>query len=383
MDNNTTQNGHQWGSTPTANPLGTSFGFGSYFRDHVSSSRNDLGTEKYWERPLAVQEPEPPAEPRPEPKLPDDPLYNNWDNLSSKDKKKREKLLVKKGFPIPGKDFEWPPPHPPSPPPPPPPPPASPPAEPEPKPEPESIFGFATPEVEPQSEPKAESPTPTSFPPQPDRSLGVQNGVKGSSVLLSLLSKIRDTGAFSDLKINCRGLTYNTHSCIVCPQSSFFEKAINDGLKEITIVDYPLVVNKMLDYLYREDYDEHELAIEAQKYQGQGPALPKYANAMMLVTADEYAIRGLKDLAETKLVTNLKCEWNDTDFIQLIEYVHGSHTPPNATLQSIVAQFAARHVSTLKKFETFHGILKEFPDFTYGFSREMMGRVVQLEKEVL
>ncbi|GMF82062.1 unnamed protein product [Aspergillus oryzae] len=62
------------------------------------------------------EEPEPQAkhEPEPEPEskapaLPDDPLYNNWDNLFSKDREKRERSLIKKGLPIPGKDFEWPP----------------------------------------------------------------------------------------------------------------------------------------------------------------------------------------------------------------------------------------------------------------------------------
>ncbi|KAB8239887.1 hypothetical protein BDV35DRAFT_399184, partial [Aspergillus flavus] len=62
------------------------------------------------------EEPEPQAEPEPEPEpeskalaLPDDPLYNNWDNLFSKDREKRERTLIKKGLPIPGKDFEWPP----------------------------------------------------------------------------------------------------------------------------------------------------------------------------------------------------------------------------------------------------------------------------------
>lgn len=62
------------------------------------------------------EEPEPQTKPEPEPEpeskapaLPDDPLYNNWDNLFSKDREKRERSLIKKGLPIPGKDFEWPP----------------------------------------------------------------------------------------------------------------------------------------------------------------------------------------------------------------------------------------------------------------------------------
>ncbi|RAK97346.1 uncharacterized protein BO80DRAFT_415003 [Aspergillus ibericus CBS 121593] len=51
----------------------------------------------------ADPEPEPEIEP---PEIPDSPLYSNWHTLSSKDRKKREKMLVKKGLPIPGKDFE-------------------------------------------------------------------------------------------------------------------------------------------------------------------------------------------------------------------------------------------------------------------------------------
>ncbi|GLA20580.1 hypothetical protein AnigIFM62618_009155 [Aspergillus niger] len=56
---------------------------------------------------------EPPCEPAPEPEIkapeiPDSPLYFNWHTLSSKDRKKREKTLIKNGLPIPGKDFELP-----------------------------------------------------------------------------------------------------------------------------------------------------------------------------------------------------------------------------------------------------------------------------------
>ncbi|KAF7118258.1 hypothetical protein CNMCM5793_007674 [Aspergillus hiratsukae] len=59
--------------------------------------------------PEPVAEPEPEPEPEPEkkaPGLPDDPLYDNWINLSSKERKKREKALKKKGLPIPGKDID-------------------------------------------------------------------------------------------------------------------------------------------------------------------------------------------------------------------------------------------------------------------------------------
>ncbi|KAE8366515.1 hypothetical protein BDV27DRAFT_125228 [Aspergillus caelatus] len=320
--------------------------------------------------PLPQLEPEsePAAEPEPEPlaaaKMPDDPLYNNWDDLSAKNRKKREKSLTKKGLPVPGKDFPW-----------------------SPTPTPEPVIEELEPQLEhpaqPEPEPKPESPRPASFPPQSDRALCAQSVATGSSSLLFLLSKIRDTGAFSDLKIKCGLSTFNTHCCIVCSQSSFFETAIQDGSKEMRIIDHPFVVKAMLDYLYRGDYDDYELAAEVKGSGGQGPTLPTYVNAIMHVTADVYAIKGLKDLAKKRLVSNLIHEWNDADFIELIEYVYRPNNPANSTLQSILAQFAAQHVSTLRGFQSFHSVLKKLPQFMYIFSGEMMERLARLEKEAL
>ncbi|KAI2862635.1 hypothetical protein M747DRAFT_301726 [Aspergillus niger ATCC 13496] len=86
---------------------------------------------------------EPEPEPEPEikaPEIPDSPLYKNWHTLSSKDRKKREKVLIKNGLPIPGKDFELPVPNDE------PPPEAEPelPAEPEPEPVPMSSSSFGS-----------------------------------------------------------------------------------------------------------------------------------------------------------------------------------------------------------------------------------------------
>ncbi|PYI09399.1 hypothetical protein BO78DRAFT_337472 [Aspergillus sclerotiicarbonarius CBS 121057] len=67
--------------------------------------------------PMYEAEPEPDmiyeVEPGPEPEIktfeiPASPLYDNWHYLSSKDRKKREKMLVKRGLPVPGKDIELP-----------------------------------------------------------------------------------------------------------------------------------------------------------------------------------------------------------------------------------------------------------------------------------
>jgi hypothetical protein len=155
----------------------------------------------------------------------------------------------------------------------------------------------------------------------------------------------------------------------------------------------------MLDYLYCEDYDDSsELArydygvsqTTAYVNGHDDTTIPTwntklrktYLNAMMYVTANKYTIRGLEDLAERKLVSNLTHEWKGSDFIHLIKYIFGSNTPANPKLQGVVATFATRHIPTLKEFQPFHDILKEFPHFAYIFSNLMMERMVQLDKKL-
>ncbi|KAL7660788.1 hypothetical protein ACMYSQ_000231 [Aspergillus niger] len=99
--------------------------------------------------PGLEQEPEPAPEPESlAPEIPDSPLYNNWNTLSSKDRKKREKMLIKNGLPIPGKDFELPVPN------------AEPPKEPE-----------LEPELEPYRESVSEPPCESPYEPEPELEL--------------------------------------------------------------------------------------------------------------------------------------------------------------------------------------------------------------------
>ncbi|KAI2833778.1 hypothetical protein CBS147323_3756 [Aspergillus niger] len=61
--------------------------------------------------PTPAPEPEPEPIPEPDslaPEIPDCHLYDNWNTLTQKDRRKRERSLIKIGFPIPGKDFELP-----------------------------------------------------------------------------------------------------------------------------------------------------------------------------------------------------------------------------------------------------------------------------------
>ncbi|KAE8397446.1 hypothetical protein BDV37DRAFT_289434 [Aspergillus pseudonomiae] len=156
----------------------------------------------------------------------------------------------------------------------------------------------------------------------------------GSNFLLSLLSSIRENGAFSDLKIKCGPSIFIVHCCIVRPQSRFFENAMKGIFqearsKEVTIVDDPLIVKKMIISIVRTmttlPSSPSKNKSEAPRSKWVPPCMEgkiletkvligehndptistwnteqtkSHINATMYIVADKYAINGLMDLAK-------------------------------------------------------------------------------------
>ncbi|KAB8239957.1 hypothetical protein BDV35DRAFT_399088 [Aspergillus flavus] len=237
------------------------------------------------------------------------------------------------------------------------------------------------------------------------------------SNLLKLLSNIREDGAFSDLEVRCESSRFQVHRCIVCPQSTFFDKAMKSEFqeaesKEIVIYDDPFIIAKMFDFLYRADYDDsiemslgdvtHPQVTQQQNHveteqapttaelgdcDVSRPLLPPngtstQTNAKVYVVADKYVIEELKNLSRKKLESRLKSQWSDTEFIPLIEYVYGPASPPKSDLRQVISTFAVQHLSTLKSSEDFHELRRQYPDFAHDFSTIMMERIMQLEEQL-
>ncbi|PFH61461.1 hypothetical protein XA68_17292 [Ophiocordyceps unilateralis] len=78
------------------------------------------------------------------------------------------------------------------------------------------------------------------------------------------LKRLRLSGKYADLTIRCGGRDFKTHRAILCPQSSFFDKACHSGFKEsVTGVvelpeDDPDILDRFLQFIYSGNYPDRE-----------------------------------------------------------------------------------------------------------------------------
>ncbi|EQB49155.1 hypothetical protein CGLO_11548 [Colletotrichum gloeosporioides Cg-14] len=104
-----------------------------------------------------------------------------------------------------------------------------------------------------------------------------------TTCIFTALSGLFLSEKYADMTITCNGSTFKAHRAIVCPQSSFFDKAFSASFKEAasgTIDlpdDEPSIFRRLLQFLYTGNYDD-----------GVTPTLGKPA-AISLLEPDEVA----------------------------------------------------------------------------------------------
>lgn len=126
----------------------------------------------------------------------------------------------------------------------------------------------------------------------------------------------------------------------MCLRSRFFKKACEDNFKvfvapisvslqgrltngwvqegktgQIDLVeDDPDIVDRMIDYLYRLDYDDQPGSANAKEPNGR-----LVINSLVYAIADKYEIWSLKDAAKKKAAVLVENEWNDDSFLIALE----------------------------------------------------------------
>ncbi|TID23585.1 BTB POZ domain protein [Venturia nashicola] len=155
-----------------------------------------------------------------------------------------------------------------------------------------------------------------------------------------------DSGDHSDFTIKCNEREFKVHKMVLCPQSSFFAKAVQkyafqEGQTGVIPMDHddPDAIGSMLRFLYTGDYDTENLTMQAH--------LKIYA------LADKVDITALKTLSEDKFNAIANANWKDATFPACIRTAY-EISPPGTEgdrLRSIVVDIAAKHITELARLD--------------------------------
>ncbi|OJD21609.1 hypothetical protein ACJ73_07047 [Blastomyces percursus] len=149
--------------------------------------------------------------------------------------------------------------------------------------------------------------------------------------------------------------------------------------------DDSLVVEKMVDYLYKLDYtvddcllcpsstqDSEELPTvnrDGQEEADQDP--PSLFHARMYTVGENYGISGLKALAKEKSEAAVQHIWCGGTFYSFVRFIYGS---TEGGLRDVISSLACQNITSLKEQQEFAGMLEEFPPFALDLLWEMIGK---------
>ncbi|PYH92112.1 hypothetical protein BO71DRAFT_384223 [Aspergillus ellipticus CBS 707.79] len=175
-------------------------------------------------------------------------------------------------------------------------------------------------------------------------------------------------GRYSDMKITCKGFTFNVHRAIICHQSRVFEAALSHDFQEAATqtVDLPNddleTIERVISYLYIQDYEPaghivpldrvSDLEIEdtdleetqdspdstaPDKFPVDPKAAEAYNSFRVYMVAEKYQIKDLQVLAAEKFALWGRAHWKDEGFLNLLPEVLTAVPPHDTHLLEAIA----------------------------------------------
>ncbi|CZR66719.1 uncharacterized protein PAC_16620 [Phialocephala subalpina] len=210
--------------------------------------------------------------------------------------------------------------------------------------------------------------------------------------LASTIASLR-SGKYSDFTIRCSdGALIRVHRAIVCPRSQVLSAAVDGAFKEALSQeifleeDEPLIVAKMIDFLYCLDYDDHRLDAGFQGTESI-PAVDETAaaepptglnassllvNAKTYIIADKYNIQSLKEWAVTKYKEVVPATWNSASFVESARLIFENTPESDRMLREIIIRKASENVKALFDRSEFVTLLQGHGDFTMEVLRDVV-----------
>ncbi|KAF4619085.1 hypothetical protein G7Y89_g14762 [Cudoniella acicularis] len=154
--------------------------------------------------------------------------------------------------------------------------------------------------------------------------------------------------------------------------------------------DEPLIVAKMIDFLYGLDYDDHRSegrpsvkgdnpdetpteyeSANADQPTGQNP-YSLLINAKAYIIADKYDIQALKEWAVTKYKEVLPTTWNSTAFTESARLIYDSTLDNDRMLREVIIRKASENVKVLFDRGEFIDLLQSHGDFAMEVLRSVV-----------
>ncbi|KAL8851080.1 MAG: hypothetical protein Q9221_003976 [Calogaya cf. arnoldii] len=147
--------------------------------------------------------------------------------------------------------------------------------------------------------------------------------------------------------------------------------------------DDPEMIDKLVNYLYNCDYDDHATVPTTQLTDGQQQALDSQhqhtpqtrrlgCNVDMYVIGDRCQLAGLKDLAKHKFSAALPACWNKENIIEVIRTIYDNTLPSDHGLRSCLVPLFQKHGQTLRWMDAFKELLKTYGEFAADFIEAWM-----------
>ncbi|OQE71308.1 hypothetical protein PENNAL_c0107G00057 [Penicillium nalgiovense] len=260
-------------------------------------------------------------------------------------------------------------------------------------------------------------------PPDLSREGVIQNNLPGKELLHAL-------ARYHDMSIACGDAVYAVHKCIVCTRSEFFAKACNSGFKEsststVVLQEEPLLVERMIDYLYSLDYrvkdchsesghdileetstvndadsptvfaakpishnaesgaDEDSLGRPVEPVEDSIAEIdPLSFHILMYSLADRMFIAGLKALSKAKVERELLRRLDANTFQSAIVEIYNSTPASDRGLRDLAVQITLNHLTELRTskeradFAFPNSLARSVPQFASDLLVAMMDNIV-------
>ncbi|KAL8938269.1 MAG: hypothetical protein Q9216_003986 [Gyalolechia sp. 2 TL-2023] len=234
--------------------------------------------------------------------------------------------------------------------------------------------------------------------------------------LAKRLALTLNSGKYSDLVIICRDHTFHAHRVVLCTASSFFAKACDGDFREAQTAtidlsdDDPKPLERMLKYLYTDNYDENDqssvqtvdgtqdaeksvdgdlirqLALNGDmdsaidtvvrpplsttwtdidsdnEYFGDCKFPVKVSavwnNVQVYALADKYDVQPLKALAAKRFENGVTGDWETDDILTMMTEVYNTTPITDRGLRENMLKVCSRYADELMALPAFHEVIR-------------------------